>query len=88
MAAPEPGREHVTARNIGVGCVTTFAGFFSGGMVGVFVAKMAGSVQSCRPPEGLPACNWYVYAGIGAVLGAVTLPVLALRRLSQPRLDE
>jgi hypothetical protein len=88
MPAPVPDREHVAARNIGVGCVTTFAGFFSGGMVGVFVAKMAGSVQSCRPPEGLPACNWYVYAGVGAVLGAVTLPVLALRRLSQPRRDE
>jgi hypothetical protein len=88
MPLPQAERENVAARNIGVGCVTTFAGFFSGGMVGVFVAKMAGSVQGCRPAEGLPACNWYVYAGIGAVLGAVTLPVLALKRLSQPRRDE
>ena len=88
MAAPEAERESVAARNIGVGCVTTMAGFFSGGMIAVFVAKIVGSVQGCQPPEGLPACNWYVYAGIGAVVGAVSLPILALRRLSQPRRDE
>ena len=85
MTAPNADRESVVARNIGVGCVTTFAGFFSGGMIGVFVAKVAGSVQGCRPPEGLPACNWYVYAGIGALIGALTLPVLALRRLTRTR---
>jgi hypothetical protein len=88
MTVPEAERENVAVRNFGVGCVTTFAGFFSGGMIGVFVAKMAGSVQGCQPSEGLPACNWYVYAGIGALIGAVTLPALALRRLSQPRQDE
>ena len=88
MPAPGPDGENLAARNIGVGCVTTVAGFFSGGMIGVMVAKLVGSVQRCQPPEGLPACNWYVYAGIGAVLGALTLPVLALRRLSQPRPDE
>jgi hypothetical protein len=88
MTAPNAGNESVAARNIGVGCVTTFAGFFSGGMVGVFVAKVVGSMQGCRPPEGLPACNWYVYAGIGALIGALTLPVLALRRLTQNRVGE
>jgi hypothetical protein len=88
MQSPEAEREDVAARNIGVGCVTTVAGFFSGAMVGVFVAKMAGSIAGCQPVEGLPACSWYVYAGIGALLGAVTLPILALRRLSQPRRDE
>ena len=88
MTAPAPDREGVVARNIGVGCVTTVAGFFSGGMIAVLVAKFVGSMQGCKPPEGLPACNWWVYAGIGAVLGAVTLPVVALRRLSRPRPDE
>jgi hypothetical protein len=81
--APEPDREGAAARNIGVGCVTTVAGFFSGGMIGVMVGKFVGSVRGCQPTEGLPACNWWVYAGIGAVVGALTLPVLALRRLSQ-----
>jgi hypothetical protein len=85
MAVPDSDREGILARNIGVGCVTTVAGFFSGGMIAVLVAKFVGSMQGCKPPEGLPACNWWVYAGIGAVVGVITLPVLALTRLRQPR---
>jgi hypothetical protein len=77
----EPVEEYRTTRFVGVGCVTAVAGFFSGGMIGVFVAKVAGSFQGCKPPEGLPACNWHVYAGIGMLIGVVTLPVLALNRL-------
>ncbi|MEO8909925.1 MAG: hypothetical protein ABI408_06815 [Gemmatimonadaceae bacterium] len=88
MAPSELEREGALARNIGVGCVTTMAGFFSGGMIAVFVAKVVGSFQGCRPTEGLPACNWWVYAGVGAVIGALTLPVLALRRLNQIRSGE
>jgi hypothetical protein len=83
MASPQLSREEVIARNIGVGCITTFAGFFSGGMVGVLVAKVVGIMQGCRPAEGLPACNWWVYAGVGAVMGMLTLPVLALSRLNR-----
>ena len=71
------------ARYIGVGCVTAVAGFFSGAMVGVFVAKLVGSIRGCKPLEGLPACDWHVYAGIGMLIGVLTLPVLALRRLRQ-----
>jgi hypothetical protein len=88
MGSEETDREGLVARNVGVGCVTAVAGFFSGGMIAVFVAKVVGSVQGCQPAEGLPACNWWVYAGIGAVVGAVTLPVLALRRLVRTRPDE
>lgn len=83
MASAELSRGEVIARNIGVGCITTFGGFFSGGMVGVLVAKVVGIMQGCKPAEGLPACNWWVYAGVGAVLGALTLPVLALSRLNR-----
>ncbi|HEY4733156.1 MAG TPA: hypothetical protein VIH53_01265 [Gemmatimonadaceae bacterium] len=88
MASPPPEqleRGEIIARNIGVGCITTVAGFFSGGMIAVLVGKFVGSVQGCRPPEGLPACNWWVYAGIGALLGAVTLPLIALGRLNRRR---
>ena len=88
MASPpqqQLERGEIIARNIGVGCLTTMAGFFSGGMIAVLIGKFVGSVQGCRPPEGLPACNWWVYAGIGAVIGALTLPVLALRRLNRNR---
>ncbi len=88
MALPESDREENVGRNIGVGCVTAIAGFFSGGMIAVLVGKFVGSTQGCRPPEGLPACNWWVYAAIGAILGALTLPVLAFRRLSRPRPSE
>jgi hypothetical protein len=88
MSSPQLSREEVIARNVGVGCITTFAGFFSGGMVGVLVAKVVGIMQGCRPAEGLPACNWWVYAGVGAVLGMLTLPVLALSRLNRRKLTE
>jgi hypothetical protein len=88
MASPGLSRGELIARNVGVGCVTTSAGFFSGGMIGVMVGKFVGSIQGCQPAEGLPACNWWVYAGIGAVLGALTLPAVALIRLNQARHDK
>ncbi|HEY8164234.1 MAG TPA: hypothetical protein VIF83_01650 [Gemmatimonadaceae bacterium] len=69
------------ARYIGVGCVTAVAGFFSGGMIGVFVAKMVGSFRGCRPEPELPACDWHVYAAIGMLIGVATLPAIALWRL-------
>jgi hypothetical protein len=87
MGAPEPDRGGNAARNVGVGCVTTVAGFFSGGMIGVLIGKVVGSIEGCKPVEGLPACNWWVYAGIGAVIGAFTLPVLALTRLIRNQPD-
>ena len=73
--------EHRTAQFIGVGCVTAVAGFFSGGMIGVFIAKIVGSARGCQPDTGLPACDWHVYAGVGMLIGVLTLPALALNRL-------
>jgi hypothetical protein len=78
--------ELARARRIGVGCFTTFAGFVSGGMVGVLVGKIVGNVRRCVPIEGTPACDWYYFALAGMILGATTLPVLALRRMR--RVDE
>lgn len=75
--------ESRAARNIGVGCVTAVAGFFSGGMVGVLIAKMVGSAQRCEPPQGVPACNWPMYAVIGMAVGVVTLPSIVLWRLTR-----
>jgi MFS family permease len=77
----DPAEEFRTARYVGVGCVTAMAGLFSGGMVGVLVAKMVGSFRGCKPEAELPACDWHVYAGIGMLIGLLTLPVLALSRL-------
>ncbi len=88
MGASGQDGDGPAARKFGVGCVTAVAGLFSGGMVGVFVGKIVGLAQRCVPPEGLPACNWWLYAGIGGILGATTLPVLALGRLGQGRSDQ
>lgn len=73
----------VRARRIGVGCFTAFLGFWSGGMVGVLVAKIVGGVQRCTPPKGLPACDWYYYALGGMLVGAITLPALVIRCMRQ-----
>jgi hypothetical protein len=76
-----PVAEDRTARNVGVGCFTAFAGTVSGSMVGVLLGKVTSFFQRCRPTEGLPACNWHWYALGGAALGLVTLPSLVLWRL-------
>jgi MFS family permease len=77
----DPADEFRGSRYIGVGCVTAVGGLFSGGMIGVLIAKMVGSFRGCEPPPELPACDWHVYAGIGMLIGVLTLPVLALNRL-------
>ena len=71
------------AQYIGVGCLTTVAGAFSGAMVAVLIGKFLGFLQRCEAGEGLPACDWHIYAGWGALVGIVTLPTLALRRVRQ-----
>ena len=83
----DPADEFRTSRYVGVGCVTAIGGLFSGGMLGVFVAKMVGSFRGCKPDEGLPACDWHVYAGIGMLIGILTLPVLALSRVRRSDRD-
>ena len=75
-------------RNMGVGCLTAVAGFFSGGMIGVFIAKVVGSIQRCEPPQGVPACNWPVYAVIGMGVGVLTLPSLVMWRLTRSDTDQ
>ena len=71
------------AQYIGVGCLTTVAGAVSGAMVGVLIGKFLGFLQRCQPTEGLPACEWHVFAGWGALVGLLTLPTLALWRVRQ-----
>lgn len=67
---------------VGAGCLTFFAGFFGGGMIGVFVGWIVGLVQRCRPPEGtFPICNIHPYWFTGMVLGAILLPTVTIWRL-------
>ena len=73
--------EDRVGRNIGVGCFTFFIGAVSGSMTGVGIGKLMGFFNRCTPEPDLPACEWWVYAGYGAAIGAVTLPIVALWRL-------
>jgi hypothetical protein len=50
-------------------------------MIAVFVAKFVGGLRNCQPAPELPACDWHLYAAVGMLIGAMTLPVLTLRRL-------
>ena len=69
-------------RNLSIGCFMTPLGAMSGAMVGVLVSKIVAWLTNAPACEGIPTCNWYVYAGWGALAG-LTLPVLVLRRLFQ-----
>ena len=72
---------------IGVGCLTVTVGFFGGGMIAALVAKVVGSAQGCKPPDGFPACNIWSFVLPGALLGAIVLPAAAIRRLRQSRTE-
>jgi hypothetical protein len=58
-------------------------GYFAGGMVGVAVAKLVGSLTRCAPAEGFPACNFEMYLQVGSLVGLVTLPAFIVWRLWQ-----
>lgn len=69
-------------RNLFIGCFMTPLGAMSGAMVGVLVSKVVAWVTNAPMCDGIPTCNWHVYAGFGALVG-LSLPVLVLRRLFQ-----
>ena len=69
------------ARYVGLGCLMTVAGFFSGGMIAVLVAKIVGMARGCTPMAGTPACDWHIYLLVGVVAGAISLPWLTIRAL-------
>jgi len=69
---------------LGVGCLTFFAGGAGGAMTSVLIAKIVGAARSCAPEAetGAP-CNWFMFAVIGGLVGAILLPtVVILRRRS------
>jgi hypothetical protein len=69
-----------------IGCLMTVAGFFSGAMVAVLIAKIHGWATHCQPVDAeLPACSWEQFAGVGGLFGAVSLPALVFWRLLSPR---
>ena len=76
MADDGPG-----ANRFAVGCLMAVAGFFSGAMIAVLIARFYSSATHCQYDAELPACNWQSFAGVGGAIGVVTLPVLVLWRL-------
>ena len=64
-------------RNAAIGCLMLPMGAGSGAMVGVMLSKVAQYLT-----RG-PTCDWHVYAGWGALAGALSLPALVIRRLLQ-----
>lgn len=72
-------------RKFGLGCFTFVIGGFSGGMVAVLIGRIIDWFRKAPSCEGLPVCNWYVYVGIGGLLGAISLPFLVLRRLTSKK---
>ncbi len=72
-------------RKFGLGCFTFVIGGFSGGMVAVLIGQVIDGLRKAPGCEGLPVCNWYLYVGVGGLLGAVSLPLLVLRRLTRKR---
>lgn len=88
MGAPDGRDEFRFERYLGVGCVTTIGGFFSGGMIAVLIAKIAGWARGCAPPSGLPACDWHIFMLTGALIGMVTLPAGVIWRLRGKRKAE
>jgi len=58
-------------------------GYFSGGMIGVAVAKAVGGFNKCTPAEGFPACNFEPYLQVGSLVGLLILPGIVIWRLWQ-----
>lgn len=77
----EPTRTEAVASRVALGCFTTLAGAAGGGILGTMLAKIIGSINDCNPGEGLPACDWHVYAGYGVLAGVLLIPSLAFWRL-------
>lgn len=71
---------------IGVGCITTVSGFFGGGMIAVLIAKVVGAATACTPDKetGAP-CNWFNFAVVGALIGLVVFPTVAVTLLHRSR---
>ncbi|MBV9879879.1 MAG: hypothetical protein JO180_05245 [Gemmatirosa sp.] len=76
MAEPRSGPPRIA-----IGCFMVPLGTFSGAMVAVLVGKIVAYFIKAPACEGLPLCDWYKYAGVGALLGALSLPSLVLWRL-------
>ena len=75
-------------RNAAVGCFVLPLGVVSGAMVAVLLSVVVAYFAKAQQCADVPSCNWYVYAGWGALVGGFSLPFLVVRRLVQGRRDD
>ncbi len=75
------------ARYAGLGCFSLFAGFISMAMVGALLSMIVAKLTRAPVCQDIPACDWYIYAGVGGLIGALTLPILVLTRVWQSERD-
>ena len=71
-------------RRVAIGCFTSWLGFVSGAMVAALLSRFTSFILRMDTCPDIPSCNWYVWAGIGGLVGAVTLPMLVLWKLGKP----
>lgn len=77
-----PGVEKASlARQAGIGCFMAVIGFFSGGMIGVLVSKIVAFFTKAPKCDGIPTCDWYIYMGVGGLIGSLTLSWLVVSAL-------
>ncbi len=73
-----------TPRNAAIGCFMLPLGAASGAMTAVLLSKIVAFFTKAPSCPDIPTCDWHVYAGWGALFGAVTLPLLVTWRLRRP----
>lgn len=73
-----------SSRKVAIGCFTFVLGGMSGAMVAVLLSKFIAFLTRAESCPGIPTCNWYVYAGVGALFGSVSLSGLVVWTLSKP----
>jgi hypothetical protein len=84
MAGAQSGDEQRPSRwRYLVALPLAIVGYFSGGMIGVAVAKAVGGFNGCAPPQGFPACNFEPYLQVGSLVGLLILPGFLIWRLWQ-----
>jgi hypothetical protein len=84
--APPPEDGRITGgRRVALGCLTAFLGAISGMMVAVLLSVFVAFLTRAPRCPDIPSCNWYVYAGYGAIVGGLSLPAVVLWTISRPR---
>jgi hypothetical protein len=76
-APPRPA----LGRVIAIGCFAAWIGGFSGAMIAVLASKFVAFLTKAPSCDGIPSCDWYLYALVGGILGALSLPWLVVSAL-------